>query len=159
MFTLAVSEEMLKTMPWQRIFQVFGVLGLLWLVVWRMIAFRADTQTRQQVRGEEQRKHSDESQLSTRELIHVAFALLRHRNTFAIFVGHFAHAYCHFLALSWLPTYFAELDPNKGEGGHRSHATQIVAPYVIMTICSLGGARAADWAFAQGYDKTCQYCA
>ncbi|EDQ87518.1 uncharacterized protein MONBRDRAFT_27282 [Monosiga brevicollis MX1] len=86
----------------------------------------------------------------------IAWRLFLHPNCRAIFVGHFAHAFCHFLALSWLPTYYDELDAGVSAGptGHRSHASQLMAPYIIMMSTSMGGAFVADHFVRAGVDKS-----
>ena len=146
---------MLHYYPWPFIFHSFGGLGFLWLLAWILLAFPETNYTLPSpVAAKESLPASVGHQLT------IALRLLRHRNTLPIFVGHFAHAFCHFLALSWLPTYYAEADAAHGNphAAPRSHAMQLAAPYILMTSSSMGGAILADRLIAQGYPRSCRVC-
>eukprot|EP00045_Choanoeca_perplexa_P006245 m.53159 g.53159 ORF g.53159 m.53159 type:complete len:454 (+) comp13537_c0_seq1:81-1442(+) len=146
-FTLVTSEQLIIYYPWPVVFRVFGSVGFVWLVVWASTAMRHDEMAHKRAA-----KH--QATRSPRQQLRIALRLLKHPSTFPIFVGHFAHAFCHFLALSWLPSYYEELDKDSTHDGHKSHAMQLMAPYIIMTSCSMLGGQLADYSIRAGVDKT-----
>eukprot|EP00730_Choanoeca_flexa_P002734 TRINITY_DN11154_c0_g1_i3.p1 TRINITY_DN11154_c0_g1~~TRINITY_DN11154_c0_g1_i3.p1 ORF type:complete len:478 (+),score=66.96 TRINITY_DN11154_c0_g1_i3:97-1434(+) len=146
-FTLVTSEHMIIYYPWPVVFRVFGSIGFVWLVLWALTAMKHDEMAHL-------RAATHQASRSPRQQLKIALKLLQHPSTFPIFVGHFAHAFCHFLALSWLPTYYEEVDKESFEDAHRSHAMQLMAPYIIMTSCSMLGGQVADYAIRSGVDKS-----
>ena len=80
----------------------------------------------------------------------LAYRMLTHPYVVPILVGHFCHATSHFVALSWLPTYYHEVSTDAAS----SKAAVIAGPYACMAFFSVAAAHVADWLLKRGTDRT-----
>jgi ACS family sodium-dependent inorganic phosphate cotransporter len=105
---------MIKWWGWPSVFYLFGGLGYLWCVVWGFMTFREgndvhhvdeappdDTQMLVQGRPETTKTSMADSFRNAR-------AMLNSPPCLVIFLCHFALGCAHFVALSWMPTYYSE---------------------------------------------------
>eukprot|EP00043_Microstomoeca_roanoka_P014931 m.148856 g.148856 ORF g.148856 m.148856 type:complete len:444 (-) comp16145_c1_seq2:2063-3394(-) len=151
-----VSEALILHSHWASVFRLFGTMGLGWAFVW------AHHVGYHRVMGDGQSSFSragldglTPSSLTVLNIFqsstyHLAARLLLHPFVIPIFVGHFCHATSHFVALSWLPTYYHEVS----EDASTSKAAVIAGPYACMAVFSLISAYLADRMLIEGANRT-----
>eukprot|EP01147_Barroeca_monosierra_P001717 gene1717-4838_t len=176
-----VSEAVVYGTHWQYVFRLFGVLGLLWAVIWgqhvawvTICSFPHD-----RILKEDEaiptliQHHEEEAPVPVRDklgtnitfdlrdskLYKVAWRLCIHRSVIPIFVGHVCHATAHFIALSWLPTYYhditaARTNHTQSEIKFSSKAAVIAGPYACMAVFSVVAAYVADLLISRGMNRT-----
>ncbi len=104
---LLVSPWIVERFGWPMAFYSFGVLGLLWYLVWR-VGISDDPATDPVITAEERAFIIANRPPLEGETRASWQTLLSRRATWAIIVAHFANNWGIYVILSWLPTYFVE---------------------------------------------------
>ena len=143
------SGWLVQRYGWAVPFYVFGGIGLLWLILWFQ-QVENDPVTDPRLGAEERRLLQGErstSDLVGRALLH---RLLPRASVMAIVAGHVAHNWTLYVLLSWLPSYFREL-----QGLSIAHSGLFsAAPWLSMfAVHNLAGA-VADRMTQRGFDVT-----
>jgi ACS family hexuronate transporter-like MFS transporter len=97
---------------WRASFVVIGILGLVWIVCWRLFVTETPAQSRRV--GNEERKLIDESRAvaearNVEEDGMTLGAYLRRPSTLALGAGLFAVNYTQYVFISWLPSYLTNV--------------------------------------------------
>jgi ACS family sodium-dependent inorganic phosphate cotransporter len=135
--------------PWSAAFYSFGVLGVAWLALWFTQA-RNDPASDPRVTATE------------RALLHTVAEdaaetggapigrLLRHPAVWAMFVAHFASNWTLYVLLSWLPSYFREVQHISVGGAGLMSA----APWLAMFAATNGAGALSDRMIRRGVSLT-----
>lgn len=134
-FGLAVSGWIAATFGWQAIFYIFGIVGLLWAVIWIPTAWNEPRQHPRITQAEidlleEGRKYaSPAGPIPWRKLF-------SQPAVWALMVNGFSSAWTLYVLLAWLPSYFRKVhDMNVMSAGFYS-----AAPWLTMFLfVNLGG--------------------
>lgn len=143
------SGWLVQRYGWAVPFYVFGGIGLLWLILWFQ-QVENDPVTDPRLGAEERRLLQGErstSDLVGRALLH---RLLPRASVMAIVAGHVAHNWTLYVLLSWLPSYFREV-----QGLSIAHSGLFsAAPWLSMfAVYNLAGA-VADRMTQRGFGVT-----
>jgi ACS family sodium-dependent inorganic phosphate cotransporter len=136
-------------MHWSMAFYSFGALGIAWAGLW-LSRVRNDPRDDPHV-GDEERALLADAGTSASEGDGGAQgvslgALLRHRAVWAIFAAHFGTTWTLYVLLSWLPSYFRDLQHlGLGNAGLVS-----AAPWVAMFVVTHAAATVTDRLLARG---------
>eukprot|EP00178_Gracilaria_changii_P014999 TRINITY_DN420_c0_g1_i1.p1 TRINITY_DN420_c0_g1~~TRINITY_DN420_c0_g1_i1.p1 ORF type:complete len:442 (-),score=52.74 TRINITY_DN420_c0_g1_i1:1551-2876(-) len=113
---LILSPIIIREASWQAIFYSFGVLGMVWVAVWQMVAYDRYEKLQTSAPSEDDSSSSSSSNLyakqppdsssSTSQEVRLILAILRNRRTLAVCVTQAMFGLVHFVILSWLPSYF-----------------------------------------------------
>lgn len=131
---------LLTRFDWPSAFYSFGVVGLVWCVVWFAIARdRPDLDPR--VTPAERELLAREAEPAPTEKDGSWRALLRHRAAWALFAAHFANTWTLYVLLSWLPSYLREVQHMSiGAAGIWS-----AGPWMSMFLMMYAGAAVTEW--------------
>jgi MFS transporter, ACS family, glucarate transporter len=125
-----------KQWGWRASFYCFGVLGVIWAVVWYRW-YRDSPREKPGVTHAEQVEIGD-MEARVHHGLPWAFAL-RSANLWAIMLMYFTYCYAAFFFLSWMPTYLA-----KGRGYTEDALILSTLPFVLGALANCGGGFASD---------------
>jgi ACS family sodium-dependent inorganic phosphate cotransporter len=131
---------LLTRFDWPSAFYLFGVVGLVWCVVWfAMASDRPDLDPR--VTPAERALLAREAEPVASERDGSWRALLKHRAAWALFAAHFANTWTLYVLLSWLPSYLREVQHMSiGAAGIWS-----AGPWLSMFLMMYAGAAVTEW--------------
>eukprot|EP00756_Hemistasia_phaeocysticola_P045526 Hpha_TRINITY_DN19275_c0_g1::TRINITY_DN19275_c0_g1_i1::g.194344::m.194344/K08193/SLC17A; MFS transporter, ACS family, solute carrier family 17 (sodium-dependent inorganic phosphate cotransporter), other len=131
-----VSPLLMEHMEWGSVFYLFGVLGLLWCLLWNFLA-------------EDPPPEGEEHDTRTPQGLQWSGVLtvLRSRSCQAIFVAHSAWTFGFFIAVAWVPTYFHSL----GIGSTSLGAAAL--PYLLQAIIGNIAGLFSDWLIVKGVPR------
>jgi MFS transporter, ACS family, glucarate transporter len=125
-----------KQWGWRASFYCFGVLGVIWAVVWYRWYRDSPREKPGVTRAEQQEIGDMEARVS--HGLPWAFAL-RSANLWAIMLMYFTYCYAAFFFLSWMPTYLA-----LGRGYTEDALMLSTLPFVLGALANCGGGFASD---------------
>jgi ACS family sodium-dependent inorganic phosphate cotransporter len=131
---------LLTRFDWPSAFYVFGVIGLVWCVVW--FAFARDRPDLDpHLSPHERALLAREAEPARTEQDGSWRVLLRYRATWALFMAHFANTWTLYVLLSWLPSYLREVQHMSiGAAGIWS-----AGPWMSMFLMMYAGAAFTEW--------------
>jgi len=134
---------------WPMAFYAFGVIGLLWVVVW----FRQvhnDPAADPRVSHEERALLQDAHPASQSTGPVPWRRLLLRLPSWAFVTAHFCTTWCLYVLLSWLPSYFREV-----QGLSIANAGLFsAAPWLAMFVVTLAAGSISDWMIGRGVSVT-----
>ncbi|RLN60206.1 hypothetical protein BBJ28_00003715 [Nothophytophthora sp. Chile5] len=156
---LLISPAILATSGWQRIFVVFGVLSLLWVVVYTVLGVsrpeedphisveeRSFILRNRTIDPETHRRQSSRAELDTHAMNWRV--LLCSRPAWAIYVAHMCYNYSWYILLGWIPQYFQQV-LHLDLGKHGGFAAAL--PYMCGYTGTLLFGRLGDLLVTRGY--------
>jgi ACS family sodium-dependent inorganic phosphate cotransporter len=134
---------------WSMAFYAFGVLGLAWALAWFALVHN-DPATDPRVGREERALLAPEALGAGAAASLPPWRLLRYRAVWAMFAAHFATTWTLYVLLSWLPSYFRDVQGI----GVASAGLLSAAPWLTMFIATNAAAVASDRMLRRGADLT-----
>jgi ACS family sodium-dependent inorganic phosphate cotransporter len=146
---LVVSGWLVQRYGWATPFYLFGLIGLVWLVVW-LQQVENDPSADRRLSAEEsvllQSVRPAKHRIDRVSLRH----LLLHPSVLGIVAGHVAFTWSLYVLLSWLPSYFRDV-----HGVSIAHSGLFsAAPWLTMFALSNVAGTAADWMVQRGVSVT-----
>ncbi len=144
-----LAPLIIAALGWKSVWYIFGGLILLWCVAWALFATSTPREHPSISRPEREYIEANTSAVAGRRqeggdgAVHmVPFrVLLQDRAVLAIVVAHFAHDWCWYAAVSWLPTFFYETHGVSAQVA----ALYSAFPFFVQLATTLMGGAAADW--------------
>lgn len=131
---------LLTRFDWPSAFYLFGVVGLVWCVVWFAVA-RDRPDLDPHLTPAERALLAREAEPARTEQDRSWRALLRHAPVWALFAAHFANTWTLYVLLSWLPSYLREVQHMSiGAAGIWS-----AGPWMAMFLMMYAGAAVTEW--------------
>jgi ACS family sodium-dependent inorganic phosphate cotransporter len=134
---------------WSMAFYSFGVVGLAWAMAW-FWRVRNDPATDPGITPGERQLLAPEALGKGATASPSPWRLLRHRAVWAMFAAHFATTWTLYVLLSWLPSYFRDVQ----RIGVASAGLLSAAPWLAMFVATNAAAVASDRALRRGADLT-----
>lgn len=148
---LGASPGIVEAAGWPSVFYGFGMLGILWYLVWQQNV--ASSPAEDPAISEQERQHilANTPAGSQGRVEAVPWGmLLSRKEVWAIILCHFCHNWGLFILLTWMPAYYSQvLGLSLMQSGGLS-----VLPWVAMTIMSNVAGWAADAMVARGVSVT-----
>jgi ACS family sodium-dependent inorganic phosphate cotransporter len=147
---LAVSAWLVDRYGWPAPFYFFGMTGLVWMLVW-IFSVKDDPRDDHRVGADERRLLDDLRRVEAPSRLNVPVRrLLLRRPVFAVIAGQFASVWTLNVLLSWLPSYFRDVQ-------HLSIANAGIfsaAPWLTMALAVNLAAAASDRMIRRGANVT-----
>ncbi|KAK4315096.1 hypothetical protein Pmani_013658 [Petrolisthes manimaculis] len=131
-----VASLFVPHMDWHVSFEIFGVLGLVWVACWFIIYHDPPSQDDEE--GQELIEKEVES-VSWMEWV-------SHWSLWSIYIAHFAMNWSNYIIMQWLPTYLS-----RTLGANKESMSLTAVPYIINSLCSVGWGHLADQMVAVGW--------
>jgi len=139
---LAMTPLLIVTYSWQVAFYVYGLLGVLWFIVWLPSTRSAPTPARSALSAEKLPVTADFPMITVATLV-------RSRAVWAIAIAHMSLNWTIFLMLSWLPTYI-----NQGLGADFDDVGVLaIAPAVVAMLLTPVAGRLFDAFISRGFNR------
>lgn len=160
---LVLSPIIIRVWSWHWIFYLFGSAGMVWIVVWNLIAYDRDGLEKVDEEDERYLEKDDEDAAIARngvgnvgwvvfmkanEVKAVKF-VITHMSTITICLVQCLFGLVHYVILSWLPSYFQDVFNMKTES-----LSFTFVPYMMMAIASNVGGYIADRFVKRGVGTT-----
>lgn len=165
------SPTILDSFNWNGLFEIYGAVGFLWLILWvpiaqdnpsRVIANELGIAVADDVTIDEQGKRinvqpkssQNESTLIEsikKNLVTVPWGeIVRSKEIRAITIAHAVQNFGLYINLAWLPSYFSQ----KYHLGVTDSSLSSVLPWIVAAVVGSGSGYAADQFLQKGVDKT-----
>ncbi|KAL6785920.1 PHT4D [Auxenochlorella protothecoides x Auxenochlorella symbiontica] len=145
---LAATPHLIHTVGWPTVFYAFGLLGVVWAVVWRA---RAASSPGQDPFISDAEREFISGGVAEQRVAGIPWRrLLSERSVWALIVCHFCHNWGTFILLTWMPSYYNQvLGLDLRASGFFS-----VLPWITMAISANIGGWLADTLIARGVSVT-----
>lgn len=111
-----ISVWIMITFGWQAVFWSFGLVGIVWVVVWAIFyrnlpedngILKVDRGELAHLRGVDEKGNIKPLEVKAKPTVPWS-VLLKHPNMWAIMIAYFTYVYCLWIFLTWLPSYLVD---------------------------------------------------
>lgn len=149
LFALMTTGVMVKHYGWPTVFYVFGLVGLVWCVVWLKLAYDRPADHPNLTPAERTLLRAVAPDEHPKEPVPWG-KLLRSSAVWALIINHLCSNWVLYMLLAWLPSYFRKvlhLDI-------QSASLYATAPWLVMFVCGIASGWLADSWIKGGADAT-----
>ena len=146
-FALLTTGVLVERFGWQSVFYIFGTAGLVFAFFWRLIIKEHPREVTAPNRNEASSPGTAVSLLEPLAQLKFPLHLLRRRAVIALIVNHFCSNWSLYVLLTWLPSYFSDVQKLSLINAGLFSA----APWLAMFASSNGAALLADRMIQKGF--------
>ncbi|KAK7025602.1 hypothetical protein SK128_025361 [Halocaridina rubra] len=132
-----VASLFVPHMEWELCFELFGCIGLIWVVCW-LLTYH-DPPIIPDEEGQQLLEKKDVSCISWIEWV-------SHWSLWAIYIAHFAMNWSNYIIMQWLPTYLS-----RTLGANKESMSLTAVPYIISSLCGVAWGHIADQLIVAGW--------
>lgn len=146
---LILSGFLVEQYGWQSPFYVFGLLGVIWAIYWKLKAH--ESPSRHPAITREERALFDPTEVSEEKLVVPVRKILTHPAVWALIINKFASLWMVYVFLGWLPSYFNSVQGISIAGSGLFAALPWIAMSLMLYVASdradglLGAGRSIDF--------------
>lgn len=145
------SPLLIKSMGWRRTVYATGFLGVPWLLLWWVSPLRREPRSMVQCAKDIESTHAGveaDAKLSNGSDRSVIYRILRTPTFYALVCAHFAHSWCTYVVMAWLPTYMRQ---ELGVSGKSLSISCL--PYIATAIAAPCLCMSASWLIQRDKDS------
>ncbi|MCL4123336.1 UNVERIFIED_CONTAM: hypothetical protein GTU68_016456 [Idotea baltica] len=119
-------------LEWKLSFEIFGCMGLLWVVCWLLTYHDPPNQSDEEEQLIPPKKEEESLCIARIEWV-------SHWCLWAAYIAHFAMNWSNYIIMQWLPTYLS-----RTLGANTQSMSLTAIPYIVSSLCGVGWGHLAD---------------